>query len=292
MSDKTEKEELKQSQITAVRSELQNLRSDIQDVKGTWENDKPNAKRTTKHVLAKHKTKFAVLLILAIPAYFVLGLEIPEIPEWVFVVMIGIVAGTTIGYMPAKYVVNRFVTDTRKPVAEIDPKNPHDLAVWYVPQERMPDIETYEGEANDINTKRGKGIELRRFEKVTSEGKQHLVGKGTWVGEKSGLELKREITNIAAMEKTLKPYAKKGFAYDVMWPHIMRELQTIVGNQMARSFEDVAVFKGEGLRSEIDDLIEDYNPDNIMGKVEDEDIEEMKNGDSDIDKDALKQFIN
>lgn len=292
-SDQTdERKEIERSNLQEVRSELQNLRSDVQDVKGTWENDKPNAKRKTKWAIGEHKTKVAILVALAIPAYFVLGIEIPEIPEWVFVVTAGVIAGVVVGFIPAKYVVDRFVKDTRKPILEIDAKEPNDVALWYVPEERIPDIEVYEGDKNTIQTKKGTGFELKQFEQVTKDGKEYLIGKGTWVGEKTGLELKREIMNIEGMEQTMKPYAMKGFAYDVMWPHIMRELQSVVGNQMARSFENVAVFKGDGLRTEIDELIDEYKPDNIVGKVENEDIDEMTNGDGDVDKEALRKILN
>ena len=290
-----ERKQIKRSNLQDIRSELQNLRSDVHEVKDTWENDKPNAKRTTRYKIKKHRTKIAGLIALAIPAYYVLSIEIPNPPEWIYIVLGGIIAGCIVGYIPAKYVVERFVKDTRKPLLEIDATEPNDIALWYVPEERIPDIEVYNGEKNTIETKKGMGYEVEKFEKVTNEGKQHLIAKGTWIGEKSGLELERNIMNIEGMKNHMKPYAMKGFAYDVMFPHIMRELQSIVGNQMARSFENVAVFKGNDLRTEVDELIDEYRPDNIVNKVEDSDIDPeqaMKNGDSEIDEDKLRRIIN
>ncbi|AAQ13811.1 hypothetical protein [His2 virus] len=278
-----------ESQMQDIRTEMQNLRSDIQDVKGTWEDDKPNAKRKTRYVLSEHKTKIAGLVALLIPAWFVLDLEIPTIPESAIVVGLGVTLGIVVGYIPAKYVVDKFVKDTRKPIFEIDAEKPNDVALYYVPEERIPDIEVYEGDKNDISTKKGIGYEFEKFEQVEYEGEQYLIGKGTWVGEKSGLELKRNIGNIHGMKKTMKPYAQLGFAYEVMWPHIMRELESSVGNKMARTFEGVGVYNGEEMRDELDQLIEEYNPDNIMDTIDKEDIEEKANGHSD---EEIEQILN
>lgn len=293
--DQSEKlDQIKQSErMQNLRASVQNVRSDVQELKGTYESDKGNAKRQTKYTVGKYKRPIAALIGIGIIAYYIFNPNL-VIPEWTKVIVVGTLAGVIIGYIPATKVIEMFIQDRRKPVFVIDPESQKDVELYYVPQERIPNIEKF-GEANHIETIKGMGYEVEKFEKVQVNGKEHLLWKGTWVGEKSGWEIKKDYGNIKGMRENLLPKAKKGFAYEVMWPHIMQELQDDIANMFAREFEDVAIFNGKELRSKIDQTVEKYNPDTIMENIEDKDIEERQemkeivengemNGDIDIEK--------
>ena len=148
-------EKIDQTRIQDIRGEVQNLRSDINGLKDTYSNDKGNATRKTKYTLGKHKNKILALVGLAFPLYFWLEPETPTIPEWVYVIGAGVLVGCIIGYIPAKYVVNKFVKDTRVPVLDIAGDRPNDVSLYYVPQERVPDMNVVSGELNRITTIKG-----------------------------------------------------------------------------------------------------------------------------------------
>ena len=281
-------EKIDQTRIQDIRGEVQNLRSDINGLKDTYSNDKGNATRKTKYTLGKHKNKILALVGLAFPLYFWLEPETPTIPEWVYVIGAGVLVGCIIGYIPAKYVVNKFVKDTRVPVLDIAGDRQNDVSLYYVPQERVPDMNVVSGELNRITTIKGEGYECKEFAAIEIEGEEHLVAKGTWMGEKTGLELKRNVAEIEAQEEIYKPLAQKGFAYDVMWPHIIQELSTEIANMLTREFEDVAIFKGGKLRGKIDGLIEKYNPNNITDKVGESDLKQEETS----SEETLQQMLN
>lgn len=264
-----------------IKDEILSLRNDLSDVKDTWDNEPHNAQSRTKYVFQKHKGKLAILSAITLLAFFWLGAKLPDPPTWMFIMFVGSIIGIAIGFIPARMVADMFVTDTRKPILELDAENfdteeENDIALYYVPQERIPDIEVYEGEMFDMRTKKGNGYQVEKFAEVEKNGRRHLIAKGTWMGEKSSLELARNVGNITGMRETLKPKAQKGFAYEVMWPHIMQELSSSIANMITREIEGVAIFKGPSLRSKIDELTEKYNPDNIEDKISEGDIDKIE----------------
>lgn len=292
-------------QMQELQKEILEIQKDVLDVKETWKHDKPNGKRTTKHVIAKHRVKLALAAAIGTIIWFVGDFSIPTIPEWVFVVATGIIAGIVIGFIPAKVIVDKLIRDNRKPVLEINKNDMETVALWLVPESRITDIEMKNGEKVQIETEKGIGYQIEQLFKVEENGKQKLIAEGTWEGEKSSLEVKRDYANIESQKKHLLPFAMRGFAYDIMFPHIIREIQASVGTQMAEVFEGVAVFEGEDINKEIDDIIEKYDSDNIIDQLEEKDsVDQLaENGhtgsesvmfDSDIEdeKEILKQFLN
>lgn len=274
----SEPENAEISRSQELRSEIQNVRSDLQNLSDTFQNEEHNAKHQTAYTFSKHKRKIAGLLLIAIGSYFAFFRESFSIPPEAVAFTIGGIIAAFVAYVPAKRIADMFVTDTRVPILEMDSEdfeenNEADVSVYAVPREKVPEIEVYEGDMFDMQTREmGKGYQVEKFINTKIEEKEYLIAKGTWMGEKSSLELAREIGNISEMRNVLKPKAQKGFAYTVMWPSIMQELQSSVANMITREIEGVTVFKGKALRSEIDDITEKYNPDNIEDKIAEEDM--------------------
>jgi hypothetical protein len=270
-------------EIGRIRSEIQDVRSDILDVKETYSDDKPNAGRVTKHRLAKHKNKIAILGIIAILGVFWFGDGIPQIPQWSYIAVACVGIGAFISYPFARYVADRFVTDDRRPVTEINPPGEKEFHLYYVPKERIPDMESAHGEKTEIQTKKGEGYEVSNFETYNDEGKQRLLYEGYWVAEKSNLDLRRDYANIQGMRESLVPLAKKGFRYEVMMPNIIHEISADVANSLAREFESAGLFKGDEVRRKIDGRIESYDFDKLGDKIQSasmEDMEEFQSNDA------------
>lgn len=267
-----------------MRERYNALRNDIRELKETYSEDRANAPTHTKYILQEYKRVIAIILALAIPAFFIVSPDI-TIPEWVYPILVGLFVGVLVAIPIANKVVEKLIKDRRKPIVEIDPEDLQDIHVHYVPQERVADIEFYGGERETINTTKGMGYVVEQFHQVEMNGKIELFAKATWEGEKNGLELKKDRMAISGMRETLTPLAKKGFAYKVMWPHIIQEMQSEIVNMVVREFEDIAIFKGNDLRGKLDSIEEKFAPDNITNAVDDEDIEKA-------DDETLKDILN
>lgn len=287
----TENEPVDETEVNKsqeVRTEIQDLRSDILDVKETFQNERHNTKNKLRYVIGKHSRKIGLVLIGLVISYFIFWRDSFTIPDWVIVAFAGTIAGCIIGYIPAKRLAERFVTDSRVPILEFNAENfdtqnsnkmKNVVGVYAVPQEKIPNMEVYEGEAFDMKTKEmGEGYQVEKFTHIRQNGNEHIIAKGTWMGEKSSMELAKDVGAIEGMRQNLKPKAQKGFAYELMWPSIMQELQSSVANMITRQIEGVTVFKGTELRSEIDDIKDKYGPDNIGEQIANE--ESLENADS------------
>lgn len=273
-SDKVSELEEKYESLE-LRDRLNALRNDVRDLKGTYKEDKGNAPRQTKYLLDQYKKVIVLIAAIAIPAFFIIDPQI-TIPDWIYPIVIGLLVGGIVSIPAAKYVVELFIKDRRKPIAVIDPDNLNDLELYYVPQERLNDIEFIKGEPEQIQTQKGPGFSVEKFVTEQINGKEKMFAKGSWEGEKSGLELKRDYKNIEGMRETLKPLARKGFGYEVMWPHIIQEMQNDIANMFVEQFEGLAVYKGKELRERLEDIENKFAPDNIMEEVDENDISEGK----------------
>jgi hypothetical protein len=262
-------------------NKISELSKDVKQLKNEIQNDKVNTPYYVKSFISEQKWKI-VTLALGIIILFNQQWVTFEIPEEVFV-FIGAMFFTCIVVYPyVRWIVRYFIKDNRMPIFAIDLEKPHDIGLWYMPRERISDIEV-EGEMNRINTKqKGDGYEVLHFEeRIDENGKRSLHAKGNWVGEKTGRELKVEIENVKDMRENLTPLARKGMMYDIKWPTIIHSITSKVSNWLIHDFQGGVNYKGDELYDEIEQMIKEEKPtdDNETDNVEDisqEDIEALQ----------------
>lgn len=265
------KDRIRESQLQ-IRNELIDLKKDVKDVNNTVKEDKGNAKRTIRYVVKKRRIEIAISIAIGIVLWFVLGPKDITIPESVYVVLVGMALGAAVGYPFAKKIAEMFVTDNRTPIFATKPDDLTDLAVYRVPDEKVAKMKVVGGDKKQWTTIEGTGYEVEYLDISENEGKQHIVAKACWIGEKSGLEIKKDEGKIKAMRESLKPLAKKGMAYEVMFPSIIYELQSEAASMLTEEFEEIAVHNGRKMKQRIEDRMNDFHPDNIAEKAESEDM--------------------
>jgi hypothetical protein len=280
MSEESEQTESEQQQ--KVVQQLNNLRSDFLDVKESVVNEQQDAKRTSKKLLSNNKWLFASIVVISGTAIAIFAPEFYNVlldpPEITYVFVIGGLTGSLLAYPAANYLVGKFVDDTRKPVFEIDPEDHRDIGVWVVPKNRTNEIEVLEGEKRRIETSQEDGYEVEKFEKVVDPdtGKEHLIAKASWIGEKSGLEIRKSEQAIKAQREQWKPKVKTLMAMEIAWPYIIHRVQEDVINKFTEEFQEGVNFRGNEIRQSVEDTLESYKPENMQKKTNDMSIEDLK----------------
>jgi hypothetical protein len=268
------RDNIRQNQLD-IRKELIELKKDVNNVSDTVKNDKGNAKRTLKYTIKKRRVEIALTIGIGIVIWFAFGPDNFTIPDSVYVVLIGMGLGAIFGYPIAKRIAEMFVVDNRVPIFATKPEDTTDLAIYRVPNERIVEMPVVGGEKKEWTTIQGIGYEVERLEIEESEGKQHITAKAAWIGEKTGMQLKKKEAEIKGMRESLTPLAKKGMAYEVMFPSIIYELQSEAANMLTEEFQNIASHNGEKLKDRIENRMNDFHPDVIDEKV---DKEDMTNG--------------
>lgn len=259
----TDREKAK-NELMEVKEDTQKLRIELSESN----TDSRSKGRKVYDYLAKHNKKL-LLVFGSIGFLSTAVLTDFEVPEIAWVGVASILVSTVIGYPYTKMVAKWFIKDKRKPILEIDPENLYDVSLWLGPAERMGEIEFINGEPNDIRTKeRGTGIEVQHFEIVEKEaGDNELYAEGTWLGTKSGSELKRNISNIQSMKAHLEPLAMVGYAYKIKWPFIMRSLTQEITNAIVHDFQGITTYRGSEMNSHVENIIKKFSPKKVQDHI-------------------------
>lgn len=237
----------------------EDTRSDIEEIKLTFEKDRVEGGNTLFYKLKKYR--MIIFAVFAIGFLVVMSENVKfSIPTELSLFVLTTLVGSVVAYPYANKIAKLFIKDSRIPLVVVDPENLNDIEIWYIPQSRMRDIEVDNGELNDINTAKGKGLECKTFNVKEVEGQKKLVAQGTWLGSKSGLELKRKESEIQAMYDTLEPLAKMGISQKVKWPQIMYDLSEKIINSLVHDFQGIANYKGQEMQGHINDIINEYEP--------------------------------
>lgn len=281
----SEKEDTEKSEKYAeMQDSLSELKEDVDNIQQTFKTDKGNFGNVVKFYLQKYATYLVLISLGGLGALVFFDIT-PVIPEWVIILIVGIIIGGLLFWMPANWLVNKFVKDERVPIVEDDPSDMNDFGLLWVPREKVKDIQV-SGEMHDLQTKKGRGYEVNTIGTVTGEnGKTEIVAQGSWLGEKSSLEIKRKESAIDSMREDMAPLVEKALAYEKKWPHIGHKITRAVMNDFTREFEDATMPGNTSVYQEVEGIMDNAEPsENSESEQMEEMLEQiatnMKNGDS------------
>lgn len=296
MSKKESKESKEKVKETAGE-----IKADAETIKIALGDDK-SSKSTWQQVFRIiNKHKFKILGLIGAVAFITATVFTDfQPPELVFVVITGVTVGSIVCYPYAKIVTSWYITDDRKPVIELDPEDISKdgalpISVWKVPKEQMNDIEVINGSPNKVTTKKaGNGIAVEHFQVMQNDdGTSDMYAEGTWVGSKSGMELMKDVDEIQAMKENLEPLAMKGYAYEIKWPFIMRQLSEKITNAIVHEFQGVTQFKGKEMHNHVEDIISEFSPEKVTNDLDEKDMNNKQNGheSDEIDIEAMAEMV-
>ena len=277
-----------------LQKQLNDIRSDLVDIKSSWKEQDGDAPAKTKYYIVKHLNKILLIGAFALLVVFYFQIGIPEPPEWVYIVLGSVVIGGFAAYPFAQWLVKKFIKDDRLPLVEIDPENLSDIALYNIPRSKLADIEVYDGQLNEIKTQKGRGYEAQQFGIRKEKGETKLIAMGTWIGAKTGLEVHRKEESYKSMREDLRPLVNRAIQYDVKWPNLQHRITQQVANEFIMEFEGVTNPGSESVYDDINDIVSDSEPD--VTRKDFEDITgNMGNGSSSDEleiSDGIEEILN
>ena len=259
-----------------LQKQLNDIRSDLVDIKTSWKEQDGDAPAKTKYYIVKHLNKILLIGAVLLLGVFYFQIGIPEPPEWVYIVLGSVVIGGFAAYPFAQWLVKKFIKDDRLPLVEIDPENLNDLAVYNIPRSKLADIDVKDGELQEIKTQKGRGYEAQQFGISKEKGETKLIAMGTWIGAKSGLEIHRKEEAYKSMRKDLRPLVNRAIQYDVKWPNLQHQITQQVANEFIMEFEEVTNPGNESVYNNINSIVQESQPD--ITERDFEDIDRNMNG--------------
>jgi hypothetical protein len=249
----------KSEKYAEMQESLTELKEDVDNIQQTFKTDKGNFTNVLKYYLSKYAT-YLVLIGLGGTGALVFFDVTPVIPESVIILVIGIITGGLLFWMPANWLVNKFVKDERVPIVEDDPTDMHDFGLLWIPREKVKDVKV-SGEMQDLQTKKGRGYEVNNIGTIKGEnGKTEIVAEGNWLGESSALKIKRRENEIESMREDMAPLVEKALAYEKKWPHIGHKITRSVMNDFTREFEDVTMPGNTSVYQEVENVMQEAEP--------------------------------
>lgn len=256
-----------------AKEDLEGATKDIEISFGSEEKDLGK----DQHFIKKHIWKIAALGIGASFVIFNQNTNI-DIPNWVNVLIASFIIGIIVGYPYARRIARLLINDNRIPIVAIDPTNLNDIEVWRVPQKQIEEMRTIES-LHEIQTSKGRGFAVEDIQMGYNEqGKKQLIAKGTWLGEKSGLEIMRHENEIEATKENVIPWAKIGFNYHTKWPMIIHDISGKITNNIMKMFQTNVNYKGEELYETIEKTVSEHKIEN-PAEVKDVSVEEIEEKD-------------
>jgi hypothetical protein len=247
-----------------VEQQLNEIRSDILDIKKSWISHSGDAPSKTKYVFSKHLNKILIIGVVSLFAAYIIanqyGYSLPNPPQWLYIVIIATILGAIVSYPIANWLVDKFITDDRTPIVEVDPTNINDVGVYKVPTSKVPDIKMLDGEKQEIETSEGKGYVVQQLGLKNIKGETKLVAVGTWIGALSGYDIYKREKAYVHMHRNLRPLVERAIEYDIKMPTLQQEITAKVANDFIEEFEEITM-PSDG--STYNDLEETMNEDSI-----------------------------
>lgn len=269
MSDNEDTE--KSEKYAEMQESLSELKEDVDNIQQTFKTDKGNFTNVLKYYLSKYATYFILVGLGGLGALVFFDIT-PVIPEWLIILVIGVILGGLLFWMPANWLVDKFVKDERVPIVEDDPTDMNDFGLLWIPREKVKDIQV-SGEMHDLQTKKGRGYEVNNIGTVTGDnGKTEIIAQGSWLGESSALKIKRAENEIHSMREDMAPLVEMALEYEKKWPHIGHKITRAVMNDFTREFEDVTMPGQTSVYEEVEGIMDNAEP---SENQESEQMEEM-----------------
>ncbi len=253
-----------------IKETLDELQNDFEEVKESASENDPNTLNQLEYFLGKHQKPLIGIGVAIVGIYIWLNVSIPE-KFWVIATMF--VFGCGVASFFASDLAKKFVPDNRKPFKVDNPYDPSDFQLYKVPDQRVSDVEVYEGELHQIDTIQGMGYECTKFETVQGEkGKEHVLAKGTILGQLPGSVIKTHINKLSHIEENLYPLAQYGHMWKRNEPHIKHQMYSQALNEVVQGFEKHTIHNHDEMNVTFNEEVENR----AFGQRTDEEGKTMK----------------
>lgn len=196
-----------------------------------------------KETLISDRWNLLILALIGLGLAIYFGYE-PEIPRWLRLFGVAMIATFVLGYAPASRLVQWLYSPNFTYLIDLDSRT-DEFAIWQLPAATWRDLDVTDGDLYEVRST-APCWECRGYDPETN------TAKGTWRGSASDLELIENRERIDEIRTILEELAKEGLTIRVKQSGIIRDAIRGIVMSFVAGFERETLYDGD----EIDKSVE------------------------------------